>query len=67
VILVTDCVVCYGQAWRGMIQRSIASGVLATLCWLSLPFAFGSTQMPTAQRFQRTPLTITPAARDLTP
>jgi hypothetical protein len=36
-----------------MIQRSIASGVLATLCWLSLPFAFGSTQMPTAQRFQR--------------
>ena len=36
-----------------MIQRSIASGVLATLCWLTLPFAFGSTQMPTAQRFQR--------------
>jgi hypothetical protein len=36
-----------------MIQRSIASVVLATLCWLSLPFAFGSTQMPTAQRLQR--------------
>jgi hypothetical protein len=36
-----------------MIQRSIASGVLATLCWLSLPFAFGSIQMFPAQKFQR--------------
>src|SRR5207302_7673600 len=36
-----------------MIQRSIASVVLATLCWLSLPFAFGSIQMSPAQRFQR--------------
>ena len=53
VILVTDCFVWYAQAWGGMIQRSIASVVLATLCWLSAPIAFGSLEMPPAQRFQR--------------
>jgi len=53
VIPVTDCIVCYGQAWPGMIQRSIASIVLAMLCWLSVPVAFGSRQMPSAQRFGR--------------
>jgi hypothetical protein len=36
-----------------MTQRSIASVVLATLCWMSVPFAFGSIQMPLAQRIQR--------------
>src|SRR5437899_10605653 len=37
-----------------MIQRSIASVVLATLCWLSLPFAFGSIDVPSARGFRRT-------------
>jgi len=35
-----------------MIQRSIASVVLAALCWLSLPVAFGS-QQTSAVRVQR--------------
>lgn len=52
-ILITDCIVWCGQAWGGMIQRSIASVVLATLCWLSVPGAFGPLEVPTAQRFQR--------------
>jgi hypothetical protein len=37
-----------------MIQRSIASVVLATLCWLSVPAASGSLETTAAQRFQRT-------------
>jgi hypothetical protein len=36
-----------------MIQKSIAAVVLATLCWLSVPVAFGSLEMLPAQRFQR--------------
>src|ERR1700719_4264452 len=43
----------------GMIQRSIASLVLATLCWLSVPFAFGSLEMPSAQGFRRETATAT--------
>jgi len=50
-----------GHRLRRLLRSSLAwndsevhrVGVLATLCWLSLPFAFGSTPMPTAQRFQR--------------
>jgi hypothetical protein len=53
VILVTDCIVCYRQAWSGMIQRSIASVVLASLCWLSVPVGFGSLEVPSAQGFRR--------------
>lgn len=52
-ILVTDCTVCYGQDWVGMILRSIASVVLATLCWLSVPAAFGSLEVPSAEGFRR--------------
>jgi len=36
-----------------MIQRSIASVVLATLCWLSVPFAFGSPQASAVNRVYR--------------
>jgi hypothetical protein len=36
-----------------MIQRSIASVVLATLCWLSVPGAFGSLEVPSAQGSRR--------------
>ena len=36
-----------------MIQRSIASVVLATLCWLSVPVVIGSIEMLPARRFQR--------------
>jgi hypothetical protein len=53
VILVTDGIVWYGQDWGEMIQRSIASVVLATLCWLSLPAAFGSLEVPSAKGFRR--------------
>lgn len=52
-ILVTDRFVCYGQAWGEMIQRSIASVVLATLCWLSVPVAFVSIEVPSPQGFRR--------------
>lgn len=49
-ILVTDGFVWYGQDWTGMIQRSIASVVLATFCWLSVPFTFGSEQASAVNR-----------------
>ena len=52
-ILITDCIVWYGQAWGGMIQRSIASVLLIVLCWLSLPVALRSLEARIAQGFRR--------------
>lgn len=51
-ILVTDGIVWYRQAWGGMIHRCIASVLLATLCWLSVPAAFGPLEVPSAKGFQ---------------
>jgi len=45
VILITDRFACQAQAESGMLHRSIAVFVLATLCWLSMPVAFGSLQI----------------------
>lgn len=36
----------------GMVQRSIAAVVLATLCWLSVPVAFGSFETVAVHRVQ---------------
>jgi len=44
VISITDELLKYDHAITEMIRKSISAFVLASICWLSVPFAFGAPQ-----------------------